>query len=57
MKYLNLRELRTKLGNRGRTTIYRDIENGRLPKPIKFGNRLYWVEADVDQAMSAAQTV
>ena len=44
MKYLNFTDLRVKLGGRGRTTVYRDIEFGRLPKPIKLGGRLYWID-------------
>ena len=51
-KYLNFYELRAKLGNRGRTSIYRDIEEGRLPKPMKFGSRLYWVENEIDDIMN-----
>ncbi len=51
MKYLSFRELQDKLGGRGRTTIYRDVENGRLPKPVKLGSRLYWNEADIDAAI------
>lgn len=51
MKYLSFSELRQKLGNRGRTTIYRDIEAGRLPEPVKLGGRLYWAEQDVDDAL------
>lgn len=46
-----MNQLRAKLGNRGRTTIYVDIEKGRLPKPIKIGNKLFWVEADVEAAI------
>lgn len=53
MRYLTFNDLRAKLGNRGRTTIYRDVEAGRLPKPIKIGQRLYWREADIDAAMAA----
>lgn len=53
MRYLSFRELQTKLGGRGRTTIYRDCENGRLPRPVKIGSRLYWCEDDVDAAVSA----
>lgn len=53
MRYLTFRDLQTKLGNRGRTTIYRDVENGRLPKPVKIGSRLYWNEADVDAAIAS----
>ena len=56
MKYLNFTELRAKLGGRGRTTVYRDIEFGRLPKPIKLGGRLYWIESRVDEAMADVQT-
>ena len=48
MRYLSFRDLQSKLGCRGRTTIYRDVENGRLPKPIKIGSRLYWSETEVD---------
>ena len=57
MKYLNFSELREKLGGRGRTTVYRDIELGRLPKPIKLGSRLYWVESQVDDALVCQQDV
>ncbi|MGK7650875.1 helix-turn-helix transcriptional regulator [Roseovarius sp. B08] len=51
MKYLSFSELRQKLGGRGRSTVYRDIEAGRLPKPIKLGGRLYWIERQVDEAL------
>ena len=53
MKYLSFAELRKKLGGRGRTTIYRDIELGRLPQPIKLGGRLYWSEIQIDEALSS----
>lgn len=52
MQYLSFSDLQGKLGGRGRTTIYRDVENGRLPKPMKIGSRLYWNEADVDAALA-----
>lgn len=52
MRYLTFRELQAKLGGRGRTTIYRDVESGRLPKPVKIGSRLYWPESDIDTAIS-----
>lgn len=51
MKYLTLNDLRLKLGGRGRTTIYRDIEAGRLPPPIRLGGRNYWPEAEIDAAL------
>lgn len=53
MRYLTFRDLQEKLGGRGRTTIYRDVEAGRLPKPLKIGARLYWKETDVDAAIAA----
>lgn len=52
MKYITLKELQAKLGNRSRTGIYGDIENERLPKPKKLGNRLYWSEDEIDAAMA-----
>jgi prophage regulatory protein len=51
MKYLSFSDLQDKLGGRGRTTIYRDVEMGRLPKPVKIGARLYWNEAEVDAVL------
>lgn len=52
MQYLNFGELQSKLGNRSRSSVYRDIELGRLPKPVKIGSRLYWCEADIDAKMA-----
>ena len=51
MKYLSFNELSLKLGGRSRSTIYRDIELGRLPKPVKIGGRIYWVEHKVDEVL------
>jgi len=53
MRYLNFNDLQTKLGNRSRSSIYRDLELGRIPRPIKLGSRLYWPEADIDAAIAA----
>jgi len=47
-RYLTLTELRAKLGGRSRSAIYKDLEAGRLPQPVKLGGRLYWPEGDVD---------
>ena len=51
MKYLSFNELSLKLGGRSRSTIYRDVELERLPKPIKIGGRIYWLEHRVDEAL------
>ena len=56
VKYLNFAQLREKLGGRGRTTVYRDIELGRLPQPIKLGGRLYWAESQVDELLAEITT-
>ncbi|GHF64411.1 helix-turn-helix transcriptional regulator [Seohaeicola zhoushanensis] len=53
MHYLNFNDLRAKLGGRARSSIYKDIEEGRLPGPIKLGGRLYWVETEIDTALSS----
>ena len=55
MKYLTLTDLCAKLGNRSRSAIYDDLENGRLPKPIKLGRRLLWPESQIDEHMQTLQ--
>lgn len=57
MHYLTFSELRTKLGGRARSSIYRDVASGRLPSPFKLGHRLYWIEGDVDQALRSLADV
>lgn len=51
MRYLTMNQLQKLLGGRGRTTIYRDVDLGRLPKPMKLGSRLYWSEAEIEAAL------
>jgi predicted DNA-binding transcriptional regulator AlpA len=51
MRYLNAQDLSTKLGGRSRSSIYRDVDAGRLPSPIKLGRRIYWLEEDVEIAL------
>ncbi|MEM5521516.1 AlpA family phage regulatory protein [Sulfitobacter sp. AS59] len=48
MKYITFTELRAKLGGRSRSAIYLDFEAGRLPRGVKLGGKLYWLEADID---------
>ena len=55
MKYLNLNQLSDKMGGRSRSSLYRDADAGIIPKPIKIGSRLYWVESAVDDAIANAQ--
>lgn len=49
MRYLNISQLSEKLGGRSFNSIYNDIQNGQLPKPIKLGNRNIWPEPTVDE--------
>ncbi len=51
MTYINFSQLQSKLGNRSRSAIYSDIQNGSLPKPLKIGRRCYWKEQDIDDLM------
>ena len=51
MKYLSFNELSLKLGGRSRSTIYRDVQLGRLPKPVKIGGRIYWLEQKIDEVL------
>lgn len=50
-QYLNLAQLQAKLGSRSRSSIYRDVEAGRIPEPIRLGARLYWKEAEIEEAI------
>lgn len=52
VKYLRMKDLRIKLGGRSRSSIYRDIEHGRLPEPTGRGKRLLWNEEEVDDFLS-----
>jgi prophage regulatory protein len=53
MNYLSFPGLQAKIGGRSRSSIYRDIDLGHLPRPIKLGSRLYWNEADIDANLQA----
>ena len=55
MRYVSFKQLQEKLGGRSRSTIYVDLEKGRLPKPLKLGRRLYWEGGALDQYLTALQ--
>ncbi len=48
VRYITLNQLSEKLGGRSRSSLYRDLENGQIPNPIRVGGRLYWIEEEVD---------
>lgn len=47
-RYLDFNALSAKLAGRSRSSIDRDVKEGRLPKPLKMGQRVYWSNAAVD---------
>ena len=53
MRYITLSELQHRIGGRSRSSIYRDVEAGRLPRPVKLGSRLYWREDEIDATLAA----
>lgn len=52
-KYLTIAQLSQKLGGRSRSSIYRDVDAGRLPTPLRLGGRVYFVEGEIDAAMNS----
>lgn len=54
MKLISFAQVMMKRGGRSRSSTYRDIEAGLLPKPIKIGGRLYWDETEVDEKIAEA---
>jgi prophage regulatory protein len=50
VRLINTSQLRRKSGDRSRSSLYRDIDAGRLPAPFKIGGRNYWWEEEVDEA-------
>lgn len=47
-RYLSIAQLTEKLGGRSRSSTYREVEAGRLPRPVRIGHRPYFVEDDVE---------
>ena len=48
-KYLTLKEVSHRLGDRSRSALYLDMAAGRLPTPIKLGGKLYWPSDDLER--------
>jgi len=51
-QYLPFDALSAKLGGRSRSSIDRDVKAGRLPPPLKLGQRVYWIDAQVDEHLA-----
>lgn len=54
---LNIHQLAAKLGNRSMSSLYRDFDSGRLPKPFKIGGRSYWWDHEIDAAIERQNTI
>lgn len=52
MNYISMKQLQKKRGDVGRNAVYTDVENGILPRPLKIGRRIFWIEEEVDTAMA-----
>jgi prophage regulatory protein len=50
MNGLRINQLEAKLGLK-RSTIYKLISEGQLPKPIKFGRASIWLESEVEEIL------
>jgi predicted DNA-binding transcriptional regulator AlpA len=51
-RYLTIQSTSEKLDGRSRSSILRDINAGRLPRPIKIGGRLYLCEEAIDAKLA-----
>lgn len=54
-RYITFDQLCEMLGGRSRSSIFRDLENGRIPNPVRVGKRLYWCEEEVHQFLKASR--
>lgn len=51
MTLINFSQLQSLMAGRSRSSIYRDLDAGRLPRPMRFGSRLYWDKTQVLQKL------
>ena len=51
MTLISFPQLQDLLAGRSRSSIYRDLDAGRLPRPMRFGSRLYWDKTQVLQKL------
>lgn len=55
-RFLNMGQPSERLGGLSRSSIYKDIREGRLPAPIKIGQRNCWGEHDLEEFIRAKAT-
>lgn len=51
-KLVTMKDISEALGGRHRSSIYRDVKAGRIPRPIKVGRRVYWKADEVNAAIT-----
>lgn len=44
---------RRRIGDPSRTTLWRWVNAGLFPKPVRIGGRNYWSDAEVDEWIAA----
>lgn len=47
-RFIGVDDMRRKLGNCGRSTLFRWEEAGEIPPSLKIGARRVWLESEVD---------
>ncbi|WP_224815169.1 AlpA family transcriptional regulator [Hasllibacter sp. MH4015] len=48
IQLITISELSQKLGGRSKASIYRDVNTGNLPRPVKLSGSVYWDQSQVD---------
>ncbi|MBY5934091.1 AlpA family phage regulatory protein [Tateyamaria omphalii] len=48
IQLITISELSQKLGGRSKASIYRDIQSGILPRPVKLSGSVYWDRSEID---------
>jgi prophage regulatory protein len=52
MRLLSRDDLAAKGLNLNKATIWRKLKRGEFPRPVMVGNRLAWVEQEIDEYIS-----
>ena len=48
IQLLTISQLSKKLGGRSKASLYRDVNAGKLPRPVKLSGSVYWDQSQVD---------
>jgi predicted DNA-binding transcriptional regulator AlpA len=53
---IDIRTVCAMCGGASRPTVYRRIEDGSLPRPVKFGRKVFWFENEIIEALNALRS-